>query len=100
MFWGPVAMSAGTQESEGGSPYIILETAVCAPEIAFFKVVTTLDLTSEQSTTEWAVRGQKGVMAEQEGLTSRRRQQSQVLCRWLSLSHGYHMSFPERRKKC
>jgi hypothetical protein len=42
-------------------PYIILETAICASEIAFFKVVTTLDLTGEQSTTEWAVLCQKGV---------------------------------------
>jgi len=44
--------------------HIILETAESAPEIAFFKVVTVLDLPCEQSTAEWAVWVQKEVMAE------------------------------------
>jgi hypothetical protein len=32
-----------------------METAVCAPDIALFEVIQALDLTGEQSTTEWAV---------------------------------------------
>ena len=56
---GPVAVSAreaGAREST----YIILEAIERIPEITFFKVLTVLDMTGEQSTTKRAVGGQEG----------------------------------------
>jgi len=40
--------------------HIVQETAKPAPEIPFFKVLPALDMTSEQSKTERAVRGVSG----------------------------------------
>lgn len=51
---------------DGGRSHLVLETAERAPEIAFLKVVTALDLAREQSTPEWAVWVQEVVAARRE----------------------------------
>jgi len=57
MFWGPIVMLAGTWESEGGlAVHRHGNGCVCA----LFEVIQALDLTGEQSTTEWAVLGSEG----------------------------------------
>ena len=49
IFWGRVGMSVGWSEAGARKMtlYIILETTEPAPEIAFFEVLTALDLTGE-----------------------------------------------------
>ena len=49
IFWGRVGMSEGGKRRGGAKDdsYIILETTEPAPEIAFFEVLTALDLTGE-----------------------------------------------------
>ena len=56
----------GSGQGHENASYVILETAEVAPEIAFFEVLAALDMTREQSTTEWAVWGQKEAMVSRE----------------------------------
>jgi len=86
---GRMAASTKGRAAELKRTYLILETAVPAPEIAFLKVLTAPYLTSEQPTTKRAVTGQEGrvdAMVAREVRTNMRRERCQALYKQQSLN--------------